>query len=155
MPPLLLFGSLGLALAFASPRTRVPALGLAAVGALAVAQISFPESWREGLFLACWVTVAGAAASVHLPNRVCRQIALPMALWVGIIAGAVTAIAGHTRDVLTGLPALAVLAPAAWLVATGRQIAIKVVTSWLIAIAVLAAALPLTPTPGYVPDHMQ
>jgi hypothetical protein len=40
-------------------------------------------------------------------------------------------------------------------VATKRQIVVKVFASWLIAIALLSATLQVTtPTPGYVPDHM-
>ena len=53
------------------------------------------------------------------------------------------------------LPWVLVTVPAAWLIAHGRGIAVKIVSSWLIAIALLSAALPLTPTPGYEPDHLE
>jgi hypothetical protein len=46
--------------------------------------------------------------------------------------------------------------PGAWLAAHPARIALKVAASWLIAVSVLAAAIPLTtPTPGYVQDHME
>ncbi len=70
-------------------------------------------------------------------------------------AGATVAIAGTSLDVAKAAPWLALVAPGAWLVATRRGVAVKVVSSWLIAIAVLAAVLPIVPTPGYAPDHME
>lgn len=155
MPPLLVFVALALALAFAVPRARLPAALLAIIVALACAQIPLPASWGEGVFLVCWATVVAVAASVHLPQRVALWLALVLAVVSGIAAGTVTAVAGHTRDVVTAAAGLALILPGAWLVGTRRQIAIKVVSSWVIAIAVLSAALPLTPTPGYVPDHME
>ena len=36
----------------------------------------------------------------------------------------------------------------------GLGIAAKVAASWLVAVAILVALLPLIHTPGYVPDHM-
>jgi hypothetical protein len=41
-------------------------------------------------------------------------------------------------------------------VAHRASIAVKVASSWLIAIALLAAVLPfLSVTPGYMPDHLE
>ena len=153
--PILLFAALALALAFTVPRARIPALLLALLGALAGSEITLPVPWLEGIFLFCWVTVIVAAACVHLPGGISRSVAFGLGLLTGAAAGAVTGIAGRAPDVALASPALLLVLPAAWLVASGRQIAIKVVASWLIAIALLAAALPLTPTPGYVPDHME
>jgi len=55
----------------------------------------------------------------------------------------------------TGGLALAVL-PAVWTVDRRVLIALRVVASWLIAVALLGAMLQLIPvTPGYMPDHME
>jgi hypothetical protein len=49
-----------------------------------------------------------------------------------------------------------VLLPAAWIVRSGAPIVLKVISSWLIAIAMLAATLAWLPvTPGYMPDHLE
>jgi hypothetical protein len=54
----------------------------------------------------------------------------------------------------TGL-ALASL-PAAWITDRRVLIALRVVASWLIAVAMLGAMLQFLPvTPGYMPDHME
>jgi len=55
----------------------------------------------------------------------------------------------------TGGLALAVL-PAVWTVDRRVLIALRVVASWLIAVALLGAILQFIPvTPGYMPDHME
>ena len=41
------------------------------------------------------------------------------------------------------------------IVSRGWGIAVKVVASWLAAVAILATMLSLVPTPGYMPDHME
>ena len=51
--------------------------------------------------------------------------------------------------------ALAVL-PAVWIVDRRVLIALRVVASWLIAVAMLGAMLQFLPvTPGYLPDHIE
>jgi hypothetical protein len=51
--------------------------------------------------------------------------------------------------------ALALL-PAVWIVDRRVLIALRVVASWLIAVAMLGAMLQFLPvTPGYMPDHME
>ena len=78
-----------------------------------------------------------------------------LAVNTGFWAGAVTAIAGSDRDLLRALPVALLAFPAGWLVAHRGALAIKVLASWLIAVAILVAALPMVPTPGYVQDHME
>jgi hypothetical protein len=48
------------------------------------------------------------------------------------------------------------LLPAAWIVDRRVLIALRVIASWLIAVAMLGAMLQfLSVTPGYIPDHME
>ncbi len=155
LPAALIFAALGFALSFAPRRFRAPALLVAAIAALVMLQIPLGPSHTELVYFACWACVIAAAASVHLPGGVPGRAALLLALVTGAGAGAVVAQAGGLRDLAAAMPAASVIVPASWFVATGRGIAVKVVSSWLIAIAILAAALPLTPTPGYAPDHME
>jgi hypothetical protein len=81
---------------------------------------------------------------------------LALALNGGFWAGAVIALAGSPFDLLQSLPAVIVFLPAAWMASLQWPIVVKVASSWLIAIAVLAATLQLLPvTPGYIPDHLE
>lgn len=155
LPAALIFAALGFGLSFAPRSVRGPALGIAAIAAVAGVHVPVDLSTTELTYLACWACVTIASASVHLPGGLSKAAALVLALACGTSAGAVIALTGSLRDLGTALPAALVIVPASWLVASGRGIAVKVVTSWLIAIALLAAALPLTPTPGYAPDHME
>ena len=41
------------------------------------------------------------------------------------------------------------------IVLRGWSIGLKVLASWLAAVAILATMVSLTPTPGYKPDHME
>jgi hypothetical protein len=155
LPPALLCAALGLALAYAPRRAwglSVVALALTAIS-LAIAPV--PPSWLDGVFLGCWISVAASAATVHLPGGPSPRGAFALSLNAGFWSGAVVALAGSRLDLLTALLCVLVLVPAALLVGWRAPIVVKVVSSWLIAVAVLAATLQFLPvTPGYMPDHM-
>lgn len=158
LPAALIFAALGFALSFAPRRVRAPALLVAAIAASAATmllQVPPDGSMAMFIYFACWASVVVAAASVHLPGGLPQPAAVVLSLACGAAAGAVIAATGNLQDLAAAAPAALVILPASWLVASGRGIAVKVVTSWLIAIALLAAFLPITPTPGYAPDHMQ
>ena len=155
VPPALLFAALACCLAFAPAGRRRPALAAALIAAFGVAQLPLPPAWVEAVFLGCWVSTIVTAAMVHLPRALGGWRPPMLAANAGAWAGATIAIAGTTVDLVAAAPWLALVVPGGWLVATQRGVAIKVVSSWLIAIAVLAAVLPIVPTPGYAPDHME
>jgi hypothetical protein len=155
LPAALICAALGFALSFAPHRIRIPALIAAAAGALAVLQFPPDSSLTEGIYAACWLSIIIAAASVNLPGARAQWAMVVLALCCGTAAGGVIAIAAAPRDLALAATAVLVVVPASWLAQRGRGIAVKVVASWLIAIAMLAASLPLTPTPGYAPDHME
>ena len=155
LPPALLFAALGLALAFARRRHLAPCIALAAVLAVLVSFIPLGTQWRDPIFLGCWISVIAVAASVHLPGGVGLKLSLFLAADAGLWGGGVIAVAGKPLDLAESIPLVLLCLPGAWLVAGKRGIAVKVLASWLIAVALLAATLQLTtPTPGYVPDHM-
>jgi hypothetical protein len=153
LPPALLFAALGFVLAFAPRAAVAPALLAALLGALAVTLAAPPAAWTEAIFLGCWLSVAATALLVHLPRGLGPAAAVPLAMNVGAWAGATVAVAGSTGDLLRALPVA--LIAGRLLVARGSGVAIKVVASWLVAVAMLAATLATVPTPGYVQDHMQ
>jgi len=155
LPPALLCAALGLALAFAPRRAWGPSLVVLAGTATSVAVAPVPPSWLEAIFLGCWMSVAASAATVHLRNALSPRWAFALSLNAGFWSGAVVAIAGSRLDLLKALPCVLVLLPAAWIVGRRAPIVVKVVSSWLIAVAVLAATLQFLPvTPGYMPDHL-
>ena len=155
LPPALLSAALGLALAYAPPRARSAAVPVLWIAAPLVALVNLSPRWEEPVFLACWAGVIMAATSVHLPRGLNTPLVFALALAIAVLAGAVTSVAGSLPTLLIALPWVLVTFPAAWLIAHGRGIGVKIVSSWLIAIALLSAALPLTPTPGYEPDHLE
>ena len=155
LPPALLFAALGLALSFAPRRIVAPAALLAILAALGASFLRVATAWEDPIFLGCWAGVALAAASVHIPGGVRSWWAMILAFNTGLWAGAVIAAAAPRIDLAIAAPAVLLCIPGFWLVATGRGIAVKVASSWLIAIGVLALCLQLAPTtPGYKPDHM-
>jgi len=156
VPPTLLFAALGLALAFAPRRAWTPGL-LALIATLgAFTFLPVPQTWLEGIFLGCWISVIATAASVHLVHGLSRCAALSLSVNTGVWASAVVSVSGSRLDLLKALPWVLMFLPAAWVAARHGAIPLKVVSSWIIAIAVLAATLQLLPvTPGYLPDHME
>lgn len=153
-PPALLCVALAFTLAFVRPRLRMAAIIVVAVIAAASSRISFADHWVEMIFAATWVSVVVAALVVHSPRKP-EALMLVTAGNTGFWAGAVTAIAGTPQDLVRALPLVLLAYPGAWLVAHHGGIAIKVVASWLVAVAILVAALPMVPTPGYAQDHVE
>jgi hypothetical protein len=83
-------------------------------------------------------------------------MALALSLNAGVWASAVVYLSGSRLDLLKALPCVLILFPASWIVGRRASIPVKVVSSWIIAVAALAAALQLLPvTPGYLPDHLE
>ena len=155
LPPALLCAALAFALALAPRRALLPGLAILVVGAVAASLLPLEGVDPDYVFAGCWISVILTAAAVHLPRGVGAKLALGLAANAGLWAGAVVAAAGMTRDLLPALPVVLLTLPAAWLVTHRGALAIKVVSSWLVAVAILAAALPMVETPGYAQDHMQ
>lgn len=155
LPAALLFATLGLTLAFAPRRIRVPSLVIAAIGA-AIALISgIPAAMTDTAFLGCWASLIITAACVHVPGGIGPRTALALSGNAGLWAGAIIAIAGSPSDLLRALPGVLLLLPAA-VIHRHAPIALKIVSSWLIAVAMLVASLHFLPvTPGYLPDHLE
>ena len=156
MPPALLFAALGLALTFAPRKAWAPSLLALFAGLGAFTFLPVPQVWREGVFLGCWISVIATAASVHLVRGLSRHAALALSLNAGLWASAVVSLSGSRLDLLKALPYALIFLPGSRVVDRYASIPVKVVSSWVIAVAVLAATLQLLPvTPGYLPDHME
>jgi hypothetical protein len=155
LPPALLCSALGLALAFAPRRAWVASLVALAATAAALDLMPVPRAWLEAVFFGGWMSVAASAAMVHLSRGLSRGAALALSLNAGIWSGAETALAGSGADLAKALGCVLLLLPAALIVGCRAPVIVKVVSSWLIAVAILAATLQFLPvTPGYLPDHL-
>lgn len=155
LPPALLCAALGLALAFVPRRTAIIATGLLAFTSLAVWGLGIPERLTEAVFLGCWASVIGTAALVYVSWDGRRAVfAYAAAVNAGLWSGAVIALSGSDRDLFALLCVILFVAGRP-IVRRGWDVGLQVCASWLIAVATLAAMLPLIATPGYVPDHME
>lgn len=109
----------------------------------------------ETVFFGGWASVASTAAAVHLPRRLPAGGAVGLSINAGLWSGAEVALAGSRIDILKALTCVLLIFPAAFIVDGRASIVVKVISSWLVAIAILAAALQFLPvTPGYLPDHL-
>jgi hypothetical protein len=112
------------------------------------------SAWIEAIFAACWLSVVGCSLLMLKP--LWRPTSLYFAAAnVGLWAGATTSVAGGLLDLAIALPLVLAWLPGRYIVERGWEIALKVLSSWLTAVAILALMVSLTPTPGYEPDHME
>jgi hypothetical protein len=98
-------------------------------------------------------SLLATALAVHL-KRVPVSFALPLSVSTGLWSGAVAAASAQFSS-LVALPLVLLLFPARWIVQRDRAIVLQVLSGWLVAVALLMAALPLITTAGYEPDHME
>lgn len=152
----LLCAALGIALAFAPARSRPACLVLLMASSATAFALGAPASLSGAVFLVGWLSVMACAASVHLPKGLPAALAILLSIDAGLCAGALIALEGRGLDLPLAWCGAGTLALSALAVRWRLAIAAKVASSWLIAIAVLAAALPFLPvTPGYLPDHLE
>lgn len=155
LPPAILCAAIGLVLAFLPFRKALLAAALVATAAILVFVIAPDAAWIEPIFVGCWLSVIGCALLLlrpaHWPVTICFVAAVNAGLWTGATAS----VAGGARDLAIALPLVLILLPGHAIVARGWQISLKVLASWLTAVAILATMVSLTPTPGYLPDHME
>ena len=155
LPMLLLCATIGLLLSFGSQ--RVAWLGFAGMvaSALILSLLTLPAEVSKQIFIGAWVSIIVTAAVTYLPPRLPSRWAIPLAINAGAWVGALASLSGRKRDLLLALPLGLIFVLGRWVVARGLGLGVKVVASWMIAIATLSIFVSMTPTPGYEPDHMQ
>lgn len=155
LPPALLCAAFGLLLAHV-PRHRVPpCLAIMAGSAILAALVPVPSSLDDVVFAGCWASVVATALLLHWPRPLPRPLLPALAANAGFWSGAVIALSGVPLDLARSLPWALVCLPAAMVLKTPARLGVKIVGSWLVAVAILAAAVPLVETPGYEPDHLE
>jgi len=155
LPPTLHFTALPFAFDFAPRRALPAALGATMAAAVALYALPIPQALTKIVFVDYRASLMGAAAMVHLDSGIGLRRAVPLGINAGAWAGATVAVSGVGADLFKVLLILLLVLPSQWLVAHRGDIAVKVVASWLVAVAILAATLATVLTPGYVPDHME
>ncbi len=153
LPVALLAAALGMALSFADRVTARNAAIAALVTAAAVSVLPFGAVDEPVGFTAMWLSIIAVAASVHFTALHRPAVFYVLAVNAGLWSGVITHVSGNS-EALMALPLVCLFLPGLYVVRRGWGVGIKVVCSWLIAIAALEIGLMFVPTPGYVPDHM-
>ncbi|QNM81716.1 hypothetical protein H8M03_06460 [Sphingomonas sabuli] len=159
LPFLLLSATLGLVLSFAPARWAAiggltSAVTALAVYALAPLQDASP-AFMQAVFLCLWASIIVTGVIAYLPLARSPRWVVPAALNAGVWTGACAALTASLGGLVVGLLPILLVIPGTWFTRRKFCIVIKVVVSWMIAIAALSTFVSLIPTPGYEPDHME
>lgn len=155
VPSLLLCATIGLLLSYASLRGAwLGFAGLVAISVL-VALLGLPTGLMTAIFAGLWLTIILTAALTYLPRGKAARWASLLAAFGGIWVGGLASVSGRKSDLVLVLPVTLLWVAGRWIVARGHGLFIKIIASWMIAIASLSLFVSLTPTPGYTPDHME
>jgi len=153
LPAVLACTALALALSREQPRHLGLVASLSILAAPAGAQLQGMGGPGSPLAFALWTAMGAAAGLTVLRRVVTWRLLLALGAIIGFLSGAAT---GFTWSLPAALSVMALALPARWLARPGDGIALRVAASWLVAIAILNVALPLTtPTPGYAADHLE
>lgn len=158
MSPVLPIGLAFAALALVHLRLAWRDIGIAVglVTALAAGIVQSGTSLQSELaFTLCWVNVLASAGLAILARQPPRALALALATATGISSGLAAASTGSGLSLLEATPAALVLALTALVQWNGLRLLVQIVAAWMLAVALLSAAIPLIATPGYRSDHRE
>ncbi|MBA3667386.1 MAG: hypothetical protein H0W65_06655 [Sphingomonas sp.] len=154
VPLFLLSATLALMLSFAP--IRMTSLGLLAFAAITPLLFLMSGALSSTIiFLGLWASMIATALVVYLPIARWSAAILPLCLNAGFWMGAYAALYSDRAGLALGLVPALLAFPVKWLIRRKFDIVIKVVASWMIAIASLSMFVSLMPTPGYKLDHME
>jgi len=156
LPAVLVAAAFGIAIANVRSEWLWSSIVVFVASAAIVAFAPIPAVWNERTYLACWIVIVACSAGVHLPNALRARVMVVLAVAAGATGGAVAG-AANAHAIVASLSLIATTTSlASRAVAQRLPLAPKVVSSWLIAVALLAATLQMLPvTPGYLPDHLE
>jgi hypothetical protein len=153
VPAAMVFAALGLMLAFVPRKAAAACIGVAVVLALVASQSKFGAPASDPAIMACWAAVSVLAFRTYWPSRT-RLNNLAIAAVAGLVSGFAIAASAAPSALWQPLLGSLIVVPATLAVERGFAVAPRVVVSWLVAVAVLAALLPYVVShPGYVADH--
>lgn len=155
LPFLLMGTAVALALTYVPPRLALPGIAGFAMGGLLLMLAPFPQSASSAIFVGFWLSTIAAAALVLVPSAIKPQFAIGAAINGGLWAGAFTSVTGMRASLAIAMSLTFFFVPGRWFRCGKREIVLKVLSSWLIAVSALAMSVSLVATPGYEPDHME
>lgn len=155
LPLVLLFAAIGLALSFTTARAAWYGATALAASALVLAFVPLPPNLTEPVLAGLLISTILTAALTYLPRELPRQWAVAAAINAGLWGGAMASISGMRGGLAAALPLSLLFIAGQWRPVRNYAIIIKVLASWIIAIASLAMFVSLVSTPGYKPDHME
>jgi hypothetical protein len=154
VPAAMVFASLGLMLAYVPRRLAAACIALAVVLALATSQLQFGESAKDAAIMLCCAVVSVLAIRTYWPSPLAQLNYLAIAAMAGVASGTAFAASIPSSTLWQPLLASLTIVPARLVVERGYPVPPRVVASWLVAVAILAALLPyIVEHPGYVADH--
>lgn len=151
----LISAAVGLALTFAEWRSAWICLGLFAAVAIGTAFLPLPPQFDRPIVAGLLLSSIATAASVFIPGALAQGWAAAAAFNGGAWLGAAAAVSDTRSLIAFALPLGLLFVPGRMLVRQNYGIAVKVFSSWLIAVASLPMFVFLVPTPGYERDHME
>ena len=155
LPMLLISATVGLLLSLTTRRNAWFGFAAIAASGLTVSLFALPPRLSTPIFICAWLSVIVTAVITYLPPRLPERWAIPLSINAGVWVGALSSLSGRKLDLLLAVPVVLIFILGQWIVARGLGLGIKVVASWMIAIATLSIFVSMIPTPGYAPDHMQ
>jgi hypothetical protein len=143
----------GLMLGSQSAKNALAAVLLAGGLAVLFSFVAIPVG-GEAAIIACCLTTMIVSLAVYWPRMLPPSAVIFAALVTGITAGLALGAAAPPSSAYPAIIGLTTALPASIADRNKFGIASRVVASWLVAVAVLAAVLPyVIAHPGYIPDH--
>ena len=154
LPAAMVFAALGLMLSFAARTIAAISIALAVLMAFAASHVGSDTIVHQAATIACWGVILIMAILTFWPRQWPATVTIAVSGAAGFVAGAVVEAAATPLKLWPTMVVVLVVLPATLAVERGYNIVPRVVMSWLLAVAMLAALLPYVVShPGYIPDH--
>ncbi len=155
LPMFLLCVALGLTLSLAPRRAGWIGVAGLALSAILTTTFSYSTDWAEEVFVGLTLSVIATAALCYFRRGPTDRWLLAAGINAGAWTGAFATLSDQRAALLLAVPLGVLIMLGGRLISSSYPIVIKVVASWIIAIAALSLFVSLLPTPGYQPDHME
>lgn len=155
LPAIALCLVFGMMLTYAPGKATLWGIAAGTLVAIVVSAVALPLEWRAQIVLACWAGTILAAAGVYLARPIPAWLAVFAAVAAGLLTGLLTGEVGRPGVLAAALPCMLIRFPAIWLVRSRRAIVLKVLTSWIVAVAILSAGLTVATGANAGSDHLE
>ena len=155
LPFLLMAAAIALTLSLVPWRWAIGGLVGFAICTIIAGALPIPQSAGGLVIAGFWLSTVAAAALVLISPALPPTLAIAAAMNAGAWFGGLANLSGTRLALPLAVPLTLFFVPGRWFMYRQRQIVLKVLASWLIAVSALATFVSLVPTPGYVPDHME